>query len=193
MKRLQSLGIGSKKKQAEVLTEADEDLLWAKGLLGGKTPKMLLDTVVFYNGLYFALCSGREHRQLRHSPCQIEVVEKPGERPYLLYHEDTSKNHPGGLKGRKTTPKVVVHHSNSQNPDRCFVTLFKKYRQLCPDDPVANAFYLQPSRSPTETCWYMHPTATGSDFARWYRGKTVQASWHRRLQDQPQSESNHHD
>ena len=154
MKRLQSLGIGSKKKQAEVLTEADEDLLWAKGLLGGKTPKMLLDTVVFYNGLYFALRSGREHRQLRHSPCQIEVVEKPGERPYLLYHEDTSKNHPGGLKGRKTTPKVVVHHSNSQNPDRCFVTLFKKYRQLCPDDPVANAFYLQPSRSPTETCWY---------------------------------------
>ena len=154
MKRLQSLGIGSKKKQAEVLTEADEDLLWAKGLLGGKTPKMLLDTVVFYNGLYFALRSGREHRQLRHSPCQIEVMEKPGERPYLLYHEDTSKNHPGGLKGRKTTQKVVVHHSNSQNPDRCFVTLFKKYRQLCPDDPVANAFYLQPSRSPTETCWY---------------------------------------
>ena len=81
-------------------------------------------------------------------------MEKPGERPYLLYHEDTSKNHPGGLKGRKTTPKVVVHHSNSQNPDRCFVTLFKKYRQLCPEDPVANAFYLQPSRSPTETCWY---------------------------------------
>ena len=143
-----------KKKQAEVLTETDEDLLWAKGLLGDETPKILLDTVVFYNGLYFALRSGREHRQLRHSPCQVEVVEKPGERPYLLYHEDTSKNHPGGLKGRKTTPKVVVHHSNTENPERCFVTLFKKYRQLCPKDPVANSFYLQPSRTPTDTCWY---------------------------------------
>ena len=130
------------------------DLLWTKCLLEGKTSKMLLDTVVFYNGLYFALQSGREHRQLRHSSCQVKVVEKPGERPYLLYHKDTSKNHLGGLKGRKTTPKVVVHHSNTKNPERCFVTLFKKYRKLCPDDPVANAFYLQPSRSPTETCWY---------------------------------------
>ena len=58
------------------------------------------------------------------------------------------------MKGRKTTPKVVVHYSNTENLERCFVTLFKKYRQLCPDDPVANSFYLQPSRTPTDTCWY---------------------------------------
>ena len=51
MKRLQSLGIGAKKKQAKVLTEAEEELLWTEGLLGGKTPRMLLDTVVFYNVL----------------------------------------------------------------------------------------------------------------------------------------------
>ena len=51
---------------------------------------------------------------------------------------------------------------------------------FCPSSPlVSTAFYTVNS--------------TGSDFARWYRGKTVQASWHRRLQDQPQSESNHHD
>ena len=54
MKRLQSLGIGAKKKQAEVLTETDEDLLWAKGLLG-------VDTVVFYNGLYFVLDEAGEN------------------------------------------------------------------------------------------------------------------------------------
>ena len=95
------------------------------------------------------------------------MVEKPGERPYLLYHEDTSKNHPGGLKGRKIVPKVVIHHSNTNNPERCFVSIFKKYRQLCPDDPVSNAFYLQPSRSPTDTCWYTrqplgHSTLSGT-------------------------------
>ena len=40
MNRLQS---SAKKNAVEVLTE---DLLWAKGLLGGETPNMLLDTVV---------------------------------------------------------------------------------------------------------------------------------------------------
>ena len=87
MKRLQSQGIGTEKRQADILTE-DEELLSKKGLLGDATPQSLLDTVVFYNGLYFAVRSGKEHRQLRNSPCQIELVERPGERPYLKYTED---------------------------------------------------------------------------------------------------------
>ena len=58
------------------------------------------------NGIYFALRSGKEHRELRFSSCQIEVVQKEGQRPYLLYTEDQSKNHPGGLMGRKFHPKL---------------------------------------------------------------------------------------
>ncbi len=81
MKRLQSLGIGSKKRQAEVLSEDEEELLRQKGLLGEATPRAVLDTVVFHNGLYFALRSGKEHRQLRNTPCQIELVERPNKRP----------------------------------------------------------------------------------------------------------------
>ena len=42
MKRLQSKGIGSLTKQAEVLTETDEELLWA---MGDSTPQTLLNTV----------------------------------------------------------------------------------------------------------------------------------------------------
>ena len=57
--------------------------------------------MIFMNGLYFALRSGDKHRQLRHEPCQIKVVEKEGRRPYLEYTEDISKNRPGGLKERK--------------------------------------------------------------------------------------------
>ena len=124
MKRLQGEGVGSTKKQAEVLTEAEENMLWEKGLLGDDSAQALLDTIVFCTGLYFALRSGQEHRQLRRDPCQIEVVEHPGERAYLKYTEDTSKNHPGGLKGRKITQKVVLHHANLDNPQRCFVRLF---------------------------------------------------------------------
>ena len=45
-----------------------------------------------------------------------------------------SKNHPGGLKYRKLKPKAVVHYANEQNPDRCFIRLFKLYKSLCPKD-----------------------------------------------------------
>ena len=119
--------------------------------------------MVFYNGPILpseveeALRSGKEHRQLHLSPCQIEVVEKEGERSYLQYTEDASKNRPGGLKGRKVTPKVVIHHANTTNPERCFVRLFKKYTALCsktenknPDTP----FYLKTLAKPTESCWF---------------------------------------
>ena len=155
MKRLQGLGIGTTKKQAEIISEAEEEILWEKGLLGDGTPKSLLNTIIFYNGLYFALRSGKEHRQLRFSSYQIKVIEQPGKRPFLRYTEDTSKNHPGGIKGRKITPKVVDHHANTENTERCFVTLFKKYCELCPKiTPPSNAFYLQPLKSPTSTTWY---------------------------------------
>ena len=53
MKRLQWKGVGAKKRQAEVLTEANEELMWSKGLLGNATPQNSLDTVIFYNGLFF--------------------------------------------------------------------------------------------------------------------------------------------
>ena len=154
MKRLQSKGVGSLKRQAEVLTVEEEEMLWTKGLLGDSSPQVLLDTMVFYNGLYFALRSGKEHRQLRSYPCQITLVERPGEKTYLKYVEDVSKNRQGGIKGRSIKPKVVVHHANSTNPQHCFVRLFKLYQQLLPESRPDHAFSLQPLCKPTSTTWF---------------------------------------
>ena len=154
MKRLQAAGIGTNKKQAEPLTAEEEETLWQRGLLGDETPQTLLDTIIFMNGLYFALRSGKEHCQLRFTPSQIELVEKPGERPHLIYREDISKNRPGGLKGRKMKPKVVVHHANIENTKRCFVRLYKLYMSLCPADRPPDCFYLLPLQKPSATCWY---------------------------------------
>ena len=154
MKRLQAAGKGTKKKQAEPLTIQEEEILWQKGLLGDHNPQVLLDTIIFMNGLNFALRSGKEHRQLRFIPPQIELVEKQGERAYLVYREDISKNRPGGLKGRKMKPKVVYHHENLDNPHRCFVRLYKLYMSLCPADRPADSFYLMPLQNPSATCWY---------------------------------------
>ena len=99
MKRLQGLGIGTAQRIAEPITFEEEELLWQKGILGDSSPQSLLDTMFYMNGLYFALRGGKEHQNLRHEPSQIQLVEKLGERPYLLYREDVSKNHPGGLRG----------------------------------------------------------------------------------------------
>ena len=151
MKRLQSKGLGSKCKQAEPISEEEEELLWAKGLLGDHSPQALLNTMVFMIGLYFALRSGMEHRELRYNNSQIEVFHRDCERPNLLYTEDSSKNHPGGLRGRRVKRKVVKHHANIDNPKRCFVKLYQKYRDHCPLNPKRNAFYLQPLKKPTET------------------------------------------
>ena len=103
MKRLQSLGIGTKKHQAEPLTEEEEEQLWSTGQLGDHSPQALLDTMLFMHGIYFALRSGQEHRNLRFQPAQVELMDRPGQRAYLRYTEDISKNNPGGLKEKKQT------------------------------------------------------------------------------------------
>ena len=76
MKKVQSLGIGSKKKKAEPLTIEEEELLWQTGQLGDHSPQALIDTMLFMNGVYFALRSGDEHRNLQYNPPQIELIEK---------------------------------------------------------------------------------------------------------------------
>ena len=64
MKRLQITGISSKQKQAEPLTYKDVELLWEKNLLRNSIPQSLLDIIVLFNGLCFALRSGKENGQL---------------------------------------------------------------------------------------------------------------------------------
>ena len=120
MKRLQAKGFGTKQKKAEPITETEEDVLWEKGELGEHTPRALLNTIFYMTGLYFALRSGVEHRNLPFDQSQIEQVEREDEWPYLLYVEDCSKNRPGGLKCRHMERKVVKHHANTTNPKRCF-------------------------------------------------------------------------
>ena len=68
--------------------------------------------------------------------------------------EDTSKNRPCCLKGRKLKKKTVQHHDNPSNPARCFVRLFKLYQSKLPKDRPSNAFYFQPLKNPTSDCWF---------------------------------------
>ena len=153
MKRLKAApGIQSAPKKAEPILESEEEILWEKGLLGSHSPQSLIDTMVFMTGLYFALRSGEEHRQLRFS--SVKLVEKPGSTLHLVYTESTSKNIPGGLKHRKVTTKQVTHHANTERPDRCFVEMYKQYCLHRPTDVKDDAFYLAPLSIVKGLVWY---------------------------------------
>ena len=115
------LGCLFAKKQPQPISAEMEDCLWELQLLGSSSLSILLNTLVYMVGLYFSLRSVSEHRRLRFSPPQIELVQEPGSRSYLKYKEDVSKTNQGGLKGRRKKPKEVVHFANDANPTRCFV------------------------------------------------------------------------
>ena len=102
IKKLEWEGVEAKKRQAEVLTEANEDLMWSKGLLGDATTQSLVDTVIFYNGLYFALRCGKEHQQLRSSRCQ-RGNRMPRREALSLLHRRHLQESPRRPKMKKKT------------------------------------------------------------------------------------------
>ena len=121
-------------------------------MLGAHSAQTLIDTMVFMAGLYFALRSGDEHRRLRFT--NVQLVEKRGCLPYLLYTEAASKNNPGVLKHRKIQNKQVTHYANVERPDRCFVQLYKEYCLHRPANVVGDVFYLAPLSKPRGMVWF---------------------------------------
>ena len=159
MKRLRGKGLGAQTKQAEVVSEEEEDILWRSGVLGDHGPQALLNTIFYMCCLFFALRSGNEHCALRLSPAKITINESADHVPYLHYTEELSKNCQGGFKHRKVKPKDAKHFANVANPSRCFVRLFKLYMsKLHPDSPKT-AFYFKPLQkwSPTGTWFSKQP------------------------------------
>ena len=61
MKHLNATGNYVNKRQAEPITPEQENHLWEMGLLGDHNAKVLLNTMVFEVGFFFALRSGNEH------------------------------------------------------------------------------------------------------------------------------------
>ena len=95
-----------------------------------------------------------DHRRSVWYRLHTSLKERDGERSFLEYIEDGSKNRPGGLKGRHIGQKVVRHYQNNSDPSRCFIRLFTLYRRHCPPNPKRNSFYLKPLKKTTGTIWY---------------------------------------
>ena len=57
----------------------------------------------------------------------------------------------------KVKAKVVEHHKNILNPERCVVSLYKKYVSKCPNHVIGGSvFYLTPKRkwSASDEIWF---------------------------------------
>ena len=152
MKRLRTLGLGVKRKQAEPITVEEENMLWEKGFLGDSNPKSLLDTMLYLCGVHFALRSGEEHRSLRLSQFELIQPKHGSTTGSFIYTENYSKNNQGGLLHRKVQPKCVTCYANDSDPNRCLVRLFQTYLRHRPADN--QNFYLTPLQKPKGDIWY---------------------------------------
>ena len=81
---LRASGIGAERKQASITTADDEKQMWAKGVLGSSSPKVLLQTIFFLNGKNFCLRGRKEHHTLRLS----QVVRSQTQTNTLIVNMD---------------------------------------------------------------------------------------------------------
>lgn len=87
-----------------MFTIEEEDKLWESGVLGSHSPQVLLNTMIFLFGINFAFRSGKEHRTLTIDQLHFGSNDA-GE--FLVYRENISKNHPGGIRSRQIESKIV--------------------------------------------------------------------------------------
>ena len=132
IKELTKKGLGEK-KQSKIITEEEEDEMWARGVLGTHTPQVLLNTVIYTLGTAFSLKAGNVYRRLSAGPAsQITVKSNAQGRRYLEYKDDTAMSQPGNRKKRKTQilQKCIQAFDEPSRPDRCIVRIYEKYMSL---------------------------------------------------------------
>ena len=78
-----------------------------KNILEEDSGTQLVETLVYFFGLHFALRGGKEHRRLHCVNPQIVLKYNNKGKKYLEYTEDISKTNAGGLNNREG--KLLVH------------------------------------------------------------------------------------
>ena len=136
-------GIGATRKSAGIILPEEEDLLWAKGLLGTSSPKVLQHTIFFYIGLQFVLRGIQEQHDLLIS----QLVRFPpdqtvySENVYYKYTEYISKNNQHRFKDANVKNKEVRAYA-LPGSERCLVTMLDTYLAKLPSG--SSYLYMRP-------------------------------------------------
>ena len=148
MKERSKEGLG-RRRHADTISVDQENTLWESEILGQDNPTKLYTTVLYVLGVNFALRGGDYYRSLR--PDNFEFgQDENGE--YLLYKENVSKCHQGGISSRQITPKAVRAYANTKQQARCPVKLFRKFLSVRPEFPAA--LFLRPKKKYSDDLWY---------------------------------------
>ena len=148
--KLHAMGVGTERKVTEVLDV--EERPWSSGTLNIDTPQGLLNAVFFHNGKNVCLRGGAEHRDLKFSQLQREVVTVNGQ-PTVRYRyvEHGSKNRSGGLKQLQLESKEG-HQWKILKQEIVVVEILDRYfLKVSPKSLDGDAFYLKPlSKKPED-------------------------------------------
>ena len=110
--------VGTEIRHSPAFTAAEEQALWAKGVLGCTNPKNLQRAVFFYIGKRFCVRGGEEQRRL--GPSQFVRTRDPD---CFTYIEHGSKNRSGGLAQLHLENKCVPCYAVPENITECLVFL----------------------------------------------------------------------
>lgn len=161
-RELHAQGVGTTRRQAEVIIIDEEEQLWQSGVLSSESPLSLIHAVFYLNGVNFVLRGGDEHRKLKLSQFKFRDTldpDNPGEVIRCVeYTEHGSKNRHGGRLQLNQENKVVTQFARPQLGDRCHVFLLELYMSKLPDSALqTDTFYMKPKdripASPGES-WY---------------------------------------
>lgn len=145
MKKSASVGNQKPKKRAAPIDFEQEDALWSNGSFGISNGRQLIHTLIFHLGIHCSLRAAKEHHDLNLGENeQIKLKRDKDGQEFLEYTEHMSKNKRFGINCTRMDPKVTCVYSNTQNPSRCIVNMYKTYMQHRPKNGKCQAFYLTP-------------------------------------------------
>ncbi len=125
---VESFAKGNRPQSARALTEAEEDLLFEKGLFGDHEPEVLQRTVWWALSLHFGFRARDESRKLKWGDIALDVDPDNGNEVLVWKSERGSKTKHGDGHQRAFFPTV-----QATNNHRCPVRLFKAFASHRPE------------------------------------------------------------